>query len=354
MAEPNLTLIEMRSREDFLEWGDGMEKAGLPLAAEIYRVIARDDGLFSLSLEAQPGQFSGWMLLAAVHFMLLRSPDHELAAYFPTITSDPRPTADVGPSFIAFCKEHREELGEILRTHTLQTTSVGRAAQVFLALDHVSSVIGEPFSIIDVGCSAGLLLEFDHYRYQFPNGREVGDDEAKVVVSSFEFVGDAASVPTEFPKIKDRIGLDLNLVDATDAGARNWILGCTIPDRVEDFNVLRAALDYRASVPLKAVSGDAIVTLPGALDQIDGHVCVYHSRCLYQWPQAAQEAFSAKLRELGKGRTIHRVGIEWNSDTARNEITHTIYRDGASDTTLLGITNKTRVEWWGENSRAAA
>jgi hypothetical protein len=355
MAEPGAVVMKMREREELLRWSGAMERSGAPLFALLYKQIADNDELFTLSLEAPPEQLSGRMLIAAVHLMLLRSPDHELAAYFPSITADPLPAVDAGRHFRAFCHENRDELADIVRTHTLQTTSAGRAAEVLLAFDHVSRTIGEPFSIVEVGCSAGLLLAFDHYRYQFPNGETLGNAEAAVVISAFELAGERALVPTAFPRIVHRVGLDLNPVDVTDADARNWILGCSSADHVSRFNALRTALEYRARVPLNIVAGDAMNTLPGVLDGIDGPVCVFHSRCLYQWPLAAQEAFSAMLGRLSQRRALHRIGIEWRADhgdasatagRGLNEIRQTIYRSGESETRVLGqVTRKSRIEW---------
>lgn len=351
MGEPSMAFMKMREREEIVKWSEGSKLSGSLLYAALYQEIAADDDLFALSLEAPPEQLSGLLLLSAVHFLLLRSPGHELAAYYPSITAEPLPAAEAGPAFRAFCRENRAELVDIIRTHTLQTTSPDRAPQVLLALDHVSKIIGKPFSIVEVGCSAGLLLVFDHYRYQFPNGQSLGNALAEVVISSPDFAGDRAPVPTTFPQIVDRIGLDLNPVDVTDANARNWILGCSSPDRVAEFNSLRSALEYRAGLSLNIVAGNAMSTLPSVLDNIDVPVCVFHSRCLYQWPPAAQEAFSAMLKQLSQKRILHRVGIESNGEQSgklagRNEISHTIYHDGESETRLLGyVSRRGGLEW---------
>lgn len=221
--------------------------------------------MFALSLEAPPEQLSRRLLLPAVHYMLLRSPDHPLTAYFPSIVAQPLPATDARPHFRAFSREHRDKLAGIIATHTLQTTPEERAAQLLLALDHVSYAIGEPLSVIEVGCSAGLLLLFDHCRYEFANGHGVGDANAEVVISSLEMIGERGTLPSGLPSIRERVGLDLNPVDVTDPAARNWILGCSSADRVQKFSSLRTALEYRGRTPLTIIAGDAMATLPAML-----------------------------------------------------------------------------------------
>jgi len=82
---------------------------------------------------------------------------------------------------------------------------------------------------------------------------------------------------------------------------------------------------------------------------------VYHSRCLYQWPPTAQEAFSWMLSQLSQKRTIHRIGIEWNgvendplglAGRGQNEMIHTVYRNGESESRLLArVAGKSGLEW---------
>ncbi|HWE45825.1 MAG TPA: DUF2332 domain-containing protein [Caulobacteraceae bacterium] len=343
----------MRERAGILQWSERRRRMA-PLFSFLHRLIAENDELFALADEAQPDQLSARMLLSAVHYLLLGDPSDPLAKYFPSITAEPLPPEASTEAFKAFCSAHRDEIVDILHTRTLQTTNTDRAAQMLFAINEVAKTAGEPLSIIEVGCSAGLLTLFDRYAYAFDDGTRLGAPDAEVVVSSFRFLGDAPARPQRLPKIASRVGLDLNPVAVENPDARRWILACSVSDQVDKFQELKRALDYRARTPLEVVAGDAMQTLPPALSKIEGPVCVFHSRCLYQWPPAAQESFSAMLRELSVVREIHRVGIEANGDHVYtddsegsvSEIVHTVYRGGKSETRLLGrVVNKTRIEW---------
>ncbi len=354
MAEPALVRMNMREREALERWAVERASRGENFSASLLRAVHDNDELFELSALARPGQFGARVLLCSVHYLLLKDPGEDLAAYYPTITPTPLPPENVGPVLVEFCRRHRDTLAEMTRTRTLQTTFVERSVQILYAMDVVARAIGSPFSIVEVGCSAGLLLLFDRYRYEFSNGARVGAADAEVVVSNFKFTGAQPRVPA-IPKIANRVGLDLFPIDLRDADARIWALACVSPDKGEMFRNLKAAFDYRARSELDIVAGDAMQTLPAVLERIEGPVCVYHSRCLYQWPIEAQSAFSAMLLALSRGRTIHRIGIERSNvqkigddvtGGGRNEISHTVYKNGAVETRVLGRVGDT-IEWLG-------
>ena len=260
----------LRSRETLRVFGQnaGKTEALYPI---LFRTLAEDDYLFDLSCKAQPGQLAGLMLLSAVHYLVLNNPDEPLAAYYGSVRPNPKSPDDVVPVFTAFCRAHEKEIVEILKSRTLQTTSTSRAMGILLSLDHVAREIGEPFSIIEVGCSAGLLTLFDHYRYDFGNGEILGGDDAPFTVVG-NFVGETPRRPEAFPKIARRIGLDLAPLDPRDENVRNWVIAQTVADWPAEVANLRAALEYRASNPFQVVTGDALETLPLLLEEVAGPI----------------------------------------------------------------------------------
>ena len=92
-----------------------------PLYHALALAVAGDRDLLLLAAEAQPGQPPANMLLGAVHLLLLRTPDHELAAYFPDLAAAPGAPAAAVPAFRAFCATHAGEIAALLRSHLVQT-----------------------------------------------------------------------------------------------------------------------------------------------------------------------------------------------------------------------------------------
>src|SRR3974390_3056601 len=85
-------------------------------------------------------------LLAAVHYLLLRDPRDPLARYYATLTENPAPAEEAFPDFARYCKAHREEIGQILKTRTVQATLADRCQSVMPPLSHVAKLAGEPLN----------------------------------------------------------------------------------------------------------------------------------------------------------------------------------------------------------------
>src|ERR1043165_2826429 len=80
-----------------------------PLYDRIARGVARDEEVLSLVLEAPPEGHFPLLLLAAVHYLLLRGLDHPLAAVY-----EGRSDADPVPLFRDVCLAHRDEIVDLL------------------------------------------------------------------------------------------------------------------------------------------------------------------------------------------------------------------------------------------------
>ena len=333
---------------------------GTPFYAALAERCAVDPEILELAANAGNGQPPTHLLMGAVQYLLLRQKDAELARYYASLTPDPAPAAAAFEPFRAFCRENRTALVDILRTRTVQTTIVGRAGHLLPAMAHAArQADGEPLTLIEVGCSAGLLTLFDHYRYDFGTLGQVGPVDGPPVTSCrFD---PAPPLPIIMPRIANRIGVDLNPIDATDPEERRWIEALLPPDWQAERAQIRTALDYRARTPFPIQRGDAMQVVPALLKDSRGPVCVLHSHCLYQWPADAQAAFEAMLSEASRGRVLHRVGVEllpeeqsgrsWRAEAARTgnvefDVFHIEYRDGAQRFTLLAS-----ADGWGRQAR---
>jgi len=303
-AIPTVTLSV---RDRFADAVSRFRQMGSSFYGILSKGVVADEDILALADEAAPGQPSTHLLFGAVQYLLFEQPDAPLARYYPSIADSPLDAHGAYPAFRAFCLEHRARIVELLKTRTVQTTVVRRAAYLLPAMAHVARSAGGPFSIVEVGSSAGLLTLFDHYRYDFGNGAVLGPDGP--LVSGFTYLGNKP-VPAEMPAIVERVGIDLNPVDPNDTVEVRWIDAVLPADLVQDRRQLRAALAYRAKTPLRVVQGDALKVLPDVLAGLPDPVCVFHSHCLYQWPAAAKDAFEHLLAEASRTRDIHRIGIE--------------------------------------------
>jgi len=271
-------------------------------------------------------------LFNCVHYLLLRDPNDPLAQYYATLTDSPAPPEEAFPEFARFCKTHRDDILYLLRTRTIQATTEERCKMIMPTLSHVADMIGEPLDLIEIGCSAGILLTFDQYAYDLNGRGRLGPEGAPLTLSL-----DVQGGPQlHIPKIGKRIGLDLRTIDVRSEDERRWILAHCPPEWRDLQARLASALDIVARTEIRFFEGDALDFLPKLIVESPGPLCIYHSACIVYWSDEAKAALEALLLSASHGREIFRVGMEpdrqdvWPTKPFM-DIVIARYRDGTVD-----------------------
>lgn len=283
---------------------------GSPLFSELTRQAASDADLIALALRAPERQPGVTLLFAAVHWLVLKDPAVPLGRYFASVTDDPKTDLDAAFAlFRAFCLERSIEIDTIMQTRTVQLTMAGRAAFVLPLIAYVAQLTGEPLSFIEIGCSAGLLTLFDQYNYDYGPAGRVGR-AGQFAINSLRFVGTPPALGADVPRIQDRVGIDLNPVDATNRDERLWIEALIPPDMTHESRQMRAALDLRARTEIPLVKGDALAVVPRFLESMRRPICILAAHCLYQWPSEARAALDLELRQASRRQPLHLIRID--------------------------------------------
>lgn len=294
-------------------------------------------------------------LFSAVHYLLLRDPSDPLARWFATIAPDPLPPEGAYPELQRFARAHRAELRALLTTRTVQTTYAERCRALLAPMCVVAREAGEPLNLIEVGCSAGVLLAFDKFAYRLNDQGTIGDPQALVLE------GELRGGPALFiPRIGRRTGIDLHTIDLRAEDERRWLLALCFPELRDEQARLAAALDVVARTEMRMLEGDALDRLPEAIAATPDPLCLFHSACLFYWSAEARARFDAQLREASRARPIWRVAIEpafvFDEWDAQNEgrtrevdaadrnlkiggISLIRYRDGTATREVLGWPN---------------
>jgi len=295
-----------------------------PLYAHLCREAADDPAVLDLAATAPEGRQAPHLLLAAVHYLLDRNPDHRLAEYYPSITRAARaPDDECFPAFREFCLDRADDIRPLLRNRRTQTNAVRRSAVLYPAVTAVARAADGPLALVELGPSAGLNLLFDHYRYDY-DGRVVGNGDSPVTIESSVRRGDPP-LPETPPAIRSRVGLDRNPLDVTDEADRDWLRALVWPEHEERRAVLDSALSVARDDPPELIAGDMLDDLPAVLDGIpeDVPVCVVNTLVLYQVPAELSEALTASLEDLMADRPLHwltgrrdlsggeSVGLDW-------------------------------------------
>jgi hypothetical protein len=306
-----------------------------PLYERLCLGISQDADVLALATQARSHPVPN-ILLAAVHYLLLKGVRHSLAAYYPSVSNGPQPGDDPYPHCRAFCIEHRDEILNLIRTRLVQTNEVRRCVYLALAFGIVAERAGHrPLALIDVGTSAGLNLLWDRFGYDY-GGQRLGDPGAPVQLTC-ELRGDTRPpFPERLPAVASRVGIDLNPVDVRDPDAMLWFRALIWPEHRERLDLLMRAIQLARQDPPELIAGDALELLPQVIAAIprDMPVCVFHTHAVNQFPREAREQLIALIEEHGRRRDLYRVSAEWIG-TPQTQLELVAYEQGVKTEKVL-------------------
>ncbi|HEM47403.1 MAG TPA: DUF2332 domain-containing protein [Alphaproteobacteria bacterium] len=234
-------------------------------------------------------------LFGAVHARVLAGQEPELARYYPTAGG----VADADaawPLFVGVVEQHGDALRERLGRFP-QTNEVRRCAGLlggFLEAAHETRL---PLRLREIGCSAGLNLQWSRYRYRIGDG-VWGDPDSPVRLAP-EWTGPLPRLETGV-EIESRAGCDLDpprLADDAAARTLESFVWADQPDRLEQ---LRAAIAMWRADPPRVDRARARDWLAEELADEARGLCtvVYHSSV---WIYVAPEERAA-IREILEAR----------------------------------------------------
>jgi hypothetical protein len=332
-------LSTRRNPEDlarhFVRYAEGV-RASSPLYGRLLLAVADDPDLLALAGVARRDQPAGLLLLAAVHYLLLRGrePRPPLAAYYPSIVGAATRNDDPAPAFRRFCLVRQEEIRELLASRRVQTNEVGRSACLLPAFTLASGMArGRPLALVEVGASAGLNLLFDRYVYDYGDGVLRGEAGSSVRISCSLMGASCPPLPEVLPRVASRVGVDLHPVDVRDPDARLWQRALVWPEHTVRAKTLRRALELARGTPPPVEPGDALTVVPSLLKAIPEEAvpCVFHTHTVYQFAPQDREGMDLLLAELSAPRDLLlRVAME-PSDAAHSVLSLYAYRHGRQE-----------------------
>ena len=282
--------------------------AALPLYHRLSSAIVDDAPVRDLLLEARPGQDRPVLLFAAVHDLLLRRPELDAARWYPSITpASELASGDPYPAFRATCLDHADELREVIATHSTQTNEVNRCVLLApMVATALADVPDRPVALVELGCSAGLLLGLDRYRIEV-GGTVVGDAHSPVsLAGAVDGGGRPPSAPfPPTPPVVARVGIDLHPVALDDPDRVRWLEACLWPDQPWRLTRFRAAVALMRADLARLVTGDLIAALPAVIEDLpaEAHVVVYHCWAVTYVERSRRAELVDTLGRLAGGRS---------------------------------------------------
>jgi hypothetical protein len=277
--------------------------------------MAEDERLLDILRATPQGQPVPNLLLAAIHFLLLGGVRHELARFYPSCDDEePLPCDGAFAAFREFCLEHERTVRQLLTTRRVQTNEVGRCAYLLPALSLISRQNSEtPLALIEVGTSAGLLLNFDRYAYDYGNGRQYGGPHARVLIQSEWKGSQSPSLCGSIPTVVHRVGIDLHPINLDDPQEALWLRSLVWPDQPNRLKLISDAIVQFQTTPAPLMEGNAIDLLPSAVESASAEAtaCVFHCHTLNQFSEQQRQDFALLLANVSTRRPLVQLSAEW-------------------------------------------
>ncbi|MGI8666692.1 MAG: DUF2332 domain-containing protein [Jatrophihabitans sp.] len=287
-----------------------------PLYRAFCHEVAGSPEVLGLLADRRPGQQPSYLLFAAVQYLLLDGVAHPLGqVYADAARHAPVPPA-AGPLLLDFVRANRDAVHALIRNRLVQTNVVRRAVGLRYALSVLAQTTPGPVHLVEVGTSAGIHLNVDHYRFAFGT-RLVGPPDSPVTITT-----QLRSAPpvdlTAIPQIASRVGIDLRPVQACDPDQRSWLRALVWPENRADADLLDATLAVTASAPPRLITGDAVDICPALGRELPAGEArvVFHAATRMHVPRPRWAAFDEAIDAMGATGPLFHV---WQESP---EITH--------------------------------
>ncbi|MDJ0869381.1 MAG: DUF2332 family protein, partial [Myxococcota bacterium] len=287
-------------------------------------------------------------LFGAVHGLVLAGRAPELAPYYPTVGGSGDAEA-AWPAFLDVVARCRDDILPVLDRFP-QTNEVRRCAGLLGGFLEIAARHGRPLRLREIGCSAGLNLQWARYAYAL--GAHAWGDAASPVRIAAEWQGPAPALNVR-PEIESRAGCDIAPRGVgSDEDVRvleSYVWG----DQAERLEQLRAAVRIAREEPPRVERARAVDWLRRELAEDAPGTCtvVYHSSVWSYLPDEEQAEVRALLDAAG-ARATSGCPVAWlrheeGGPVGTIEIRVRSWPDGEERLLGRGHPHGRSVEWLG-------
>ncbi len=238
-------------------------------------------------------------LAGALHALVLSGSDEQLASVYPPHAAE---ADDLWNAVEHACRAHASFILDRLESAP-QTNEVRRSAALLPGFLTISSLFHKPLVLSEVGASAGLNLQWDHYDYRL--GDMAWALQSSPVLIAPEWRG--ARPPNVPVHIASRAGCDLNpLNPARDEDALR-LLSYIWADQADRLERTRFALAIAAANRQTVERADAVDWLAQRLQPVheDQVHVIYHTIAWQYLPGSLQEKGEALIAAAGARATVN-------------------------------------------------
>ncbi len=246
-------------------------------------------------------------LLAAAQFRALRGEAPAIAARFPSMGGDgdaPAAWSAIETDLNSAATNYAQ-----LIERPVQTNEPARALPVLGAMLALADQTRLPLRVFEIGSSAGLLLQFDRYRY---SGRDWswGDPDAPVHLHDPGNGGAPEHLDARI-EVAARRGCDIHPLDPAKTFDADTLLSFVWSDQTERFERLRAAIDFARQNPVTVDRAEGAEWIQRVAEPQTGYACVvFHTVITEHLPQPERTSLRSVIASIGK-RAVRSAPFAW-------------------------------------------
>jgi len=271
--------------------------------------IATDYDLLTLCSHAKKGQPVPNLLFASVHYLLLKGIEHPLKHFYSSIVLNPRNAVESFTYFKDFCNKYYSEIKSLLQSKRVQTNEVRRCSYLYPIFCYIYQKTNTPLSLIEIGTSAGLLLNWDQYAYSYGDNRVYGNKKSPLHINANIKGKKLPFLLNESPPVTYRVGVDLNIIDLHNEEEYIWLKALIWPEHKERLEIFDHAAQIFKQKPVHLIEGDAVQLLNKLEKQVpkNSTLCIFHTHVANQMPEQVKQYLLSKVKEIGKYRNVFHV-----------------------------------------------
>lgn len=263
------------------------------------------------------------ILLAAIHSLLMTGTPHRLANFYPSLNGKTKLTNQnqsiLCTDFLDFFRKYKNKIEPLLLNNT-QTNEARRCAALLPAFSElVKREKQNHFSLIEIGTSAGFLLNADQYAFDL-NGFHLGNtNQTQPILTQWK--GKLPeNLQQNFIKIDHKIGIDLNPLDIEDDTVKTWLKALIWPEQVERLKIFDMACNELTK------NKKNIIFFKGYFENYINHVlsicadskilCFLSVWVLYQFSTEEKNRLNDQLSMIAKtsNKKIYFILDDWEID----------------------------------------
>lgn len=211
---------------------------------------------------------------------------------------------------IGFCTQHSDELLQLFQTKSVQTNEVQRASYLYPIFSEIAKEAKLPLTLLEIGTSAGLLLNLDAYRYEIKQEPPIsfGNENSPLTLFAENYGTPITSV--ESFNILQRIGIDLKIINLQNSDEYLWLKSLIWPEQIIRKENLEKAMAIHQQYSKLLLTGDFRNLIPPLFETHElknSQIIIFHTHVANQFSAKLKADLLEMLQQLSHIQSVYHI-----------------------------------------------